>query len=467
MKFTASSDRDPPATDLRASLESALALVSAPLVIAVSGGRDSMALMHAMAQWAPERVRTVATFDHGTGQHATSAASLVVATARKLGLDVVRERSRRTGTTEAEWRAARWEFLNRVAKAFRTVVATAHTQDDQLETVVMRELRGTGARGLAALAAPSAIVRPWRDLSRARVAAWANETGVEFVDDPTNGSRRFLRARVRHDLLPAIATCDRGFASEMLAIGNRAAQLRREVDALIDGWPLETVRAGVVIVPAQPLLRTTDEGRALLWAACCARIGVALDARGTRTLVRFTTSNRRGATVEIAGGATVTRAGDRSHDYFELRQVAAVAQDTDWQFTGAADALPSRLGTWRWKRVTDLVAPQMAAVDDCGRDESTASHDDPWLIGLPIGAAISVRAWHAGDRIATRGARAGRRVTRYFSEARVPVLDRSGWPVVIVDGALMCVPGLCRSIAAPQRPGWPDSIWYRCEREHD
>ncbi len=432
---------------MRAALRDALRHDSRSLVLAVSGGRDSMALMHAMARWAPDRVKAVATFDHGTGQYATDAASLVVSTGRKLGFAVVRERARIAGTTESAWRTARWEFLHRVSAAFKASVATAHTQDDQLETMVMRELRGTGTRGLAALAASSIIVRPWLQVSRSAVETWASSHDVLFAEDPTNHSRAFLRARVRHDLLPAIANIDRSFATDMIALGARAAQWRSEVDAYVASWPLRTVRAGVIEIPAKPLLNTSDAGRAVLWSACCARVGVALDARGTRTVVRFTTANRRGATVEIAGGATVTRAGDRSHDYFELRSPASAAHSAEWRWSGAADLIPPRLGEWRWRRVRE------------------GAIDDPWLVGVPVGSTVSIRPWRAGDRIFTAGARAGRRVTRYFSDAHVSVLDRTGWPVVIVDGALICVPGLCRSIAAPHRPGWPDSIWYRCERD--
>ena len=94
----APADQVPTETMLRASLEVALSNSEAPLVLAVSGGRDSMALLHAMVRWAPERVAAVATYDHATGGYATDAAALVAAEARKLGLTVVRERARSTGS---------------------------------------------------------------------------------------------------------------------------------------------------------------------------------------------------------------------------------------------------------------------------------------------------------------------------------------------------------------------------------
>ena len=106
------------------------------VVLAVSGGRDSMSLLHAAARVAPERVRVVATFDHGTGPHASAAAALVAARAAIYGL---RCRSARAPAgirpTEADWRRARCAFLRTVAAEYGGAVATAHNQDDQLETV--------------------------------------------------------------------------------------------------------------------------------------------------------------------------------------------------------------------------------------------------------------------------------------------------------------------------------------------
>lgn len=444
-------DAIPAAALLQAAVEVAVSRVSGPLVLAISGGRDSMALMHAVARWAPERLAAVATFDHGTGGYATDAAALVAAEARRLGLTVVRERARTPVFNEAAWRTARWRFLQRVARAYRARVATAHTRDDQAETIAMRLLRGAGTRGIAALAAPSEIVRPWLPVSRAEVAAWAMSERIPYLDDPMNATRRFQRGRVRHDLLPALERAVPGFTATLLDIGDQAAAWRRGVDAFLDTLEITRVRDGALRVPAGVFADTTPEGRAVLWPACFARLGVVLDARGTRELVRFSSSRRRGGQVHVAGGATVVGTTNGREAVFELRRAAIVRVAEPW--SGPAEMLPSRFGAWRVRRV----AP---------KDARTAA-DDRWQFGIPVGATVTMRVWHAGDRIRTVGAPAGRRVTRYFSDARVPALDRGGWPVVLVGDALLCVPGICRSLAAPHRPGWPDSIWYRCEREHD
>ena len=451
----------PPDAILRASLEVALAPVVGPLVLAVSGGRDSMVLLQAMARWAPERIAAVATFDHGTGRYATDAASLVVAEARRLGLTVVRERSRTVGTSEAAWRTARWHFLERMARAFTARVATAHTRDDQLETVVMRILRGAGARGMAALAAPSSVVRPWLGVSRAELARWAVLETVAYLDDPMNVSRAFLRGRVRHELLPAFEAATPGFADRILTIADQAATWRREVERYIDtlGVVCAPSRARVTC-PATALEATSPDGRAVLWPAICARAGVTLDAKGTRELVKFTNAGRRGSSVRVSGGAIVLRRGptpdEAPGDRFEVRRGSPPrGHDGPRPWHGPADALPSRFGRFRWRRLPTAPPAGHAAPQDL------------WTMGFPPGERVTLRLWHAGDRIRTAGAPAGRRVTRYFSEAQVPALDRPSWPVVLVDNEPVWVPGVGRGIAAPSRPGRLELIWYRCEPEFD
>ena len=453
-------DHVPTEALLRASLEVALSHTDGPLVLAVSGGRDSMAMLHAMVRWAPDRVAAVATYDHATGGHATDAAALVAAEGRKLGLTVVRERARIAGTTEAAWRNARWSFLNRVARAYKARVATAHTRDDQVETVAMRLLRGAGARGLAALAAPSSVVRPWLALSRAEVAAWAREEKLPFMDDPTNASERFMRGRLRHDLLPLLEHSSAGFADAMIDVGERAARWRVDLETFVDTLHVEQIAPGVVRIPSAPLEATTDEGRAVLWPALFARTGVALDARGTQALVRFTNGGRRGAHVSLAGGAVALRLGVGGVDGFELRRTAGVGTALPDSWVSESGALPARWGVWRFKRVVHGGAAGQAEAHATGENGE-------WTFAVAADACVLLRTWHPGDRIRTPGARAGRRVTRYFAEAGVPALDRPSWPVVLQQEEIVWVPGVCRAVAAPNRPGRPDVIWYRCEREYD
>jgi tRNA(Ile)-lysidine synthetase-like protein len=281
------------------------------------------------------------------------------------------------------------------------------------------------------------------------------EEQIAYLDDPMNTDRRLLRARVRHDLLPMLAAAQPAFATEWLALGERAAQWRRDVDRFLEQQGLVVSADGrQALMPSHLLDESTPEARAVLWPAICARAGVTLDATGTHAAVRFTTTRRRGAQLPLAGGALLLRRREGAHEVFEVRRRAPAGPAVEWR--GTSDALPPRFGRWRFRRLADAALPS-------GGDRRL----DPWVMALPAGKPVVVRVWAAGDRIVTVGAPAGRRVTRYFSESRVPVPDRPSWPVVLIDDVPAWVPGVCCAAAAPSRPGRSDLIWYRCERERD
>ena len=262
------------------------------LVLAVSGGRDSMAMLHAAARVARGSVSMVATFDHGTGPAATRAAALVASEAGALGFPVVIGHAMNTGKSEAEWRAMRLSFLRDVAQRADAVVATAHTRDDQVETVLMRALRDAGARGLAGLYALGEFERPLLEVSRAEVASYAASVGARWLEDPTNESTRHLRNRVRRDLLPALSRVRPGFEDDVLRVARRAANWRGVLEAVLtEAVGVTPLREGLAVT-ARSLAGLSAEELAVLWPAIAARAGLRMDWRGTDRAVAFTTAGK-------------------------------------------------------------------------------------------------------------------------------------------------------------------------------
>lgn len=404
------------------------------LVVAVSGGRDSMVLLEGLARVAPRSVAAVATFDHGTGPAAASAASLVSERARAFGLSVRSAVSPDPARTEAEWRAQRMEFLSEVARQLNARVITAHTVDDHLETVVMRALRSAGARGLAGLLAPSAIGRPFIALTRETVAACAREWSVPFVDDPTNRSRDHLRNRVRMDLIPALVRARPALTRELLDLSRRAAALRGELDSWIDENLAIESRDGAIVVEHEGL-RGLDRGSlAFLWPAVAARQGVTLDRRGTERLVSFTIQGAPGGRIQLSGGAEVVRQRDRLlvrrvTVHAESHEVTPLAPGTTWR-------------DWRFVRARAL--------------------SDRWTAELSIDRPLGVRAWRPGDRMVTEGSTEPRRLKGLFRDAGIDAARRRGWPVVVAGEEVVWVPGVRRALAAPARSGRP-IVTFRCE----
>jgi tRNA(Ile)-lysidine synthase len=293
------------------------------IVLAVSGGRDSMVLMHACAKAAHRSVAVVATFDHGTGPLATAASGLVAREGTRLGFPVVLGHAERSGVSEADWRAARMAFLSDVASRVGAHVMTGHTRDDQVETVVMRVLRDAGARGLAGLYAPGQTLRPLLDFSRAEVASHGATIGARWLEDPTNSSMRFLRNRVRRDLLPALTLASPGLDDTLLGVARGAAEWREVLDAFAASIS-RISEDGALVVAARDLAPFSPAELAVLWPALAARVGLAMDWRGTERAAAFTNASRPGRRIQLSGGWEIAR----TRPEFVLRRWRAGALPT-------------------------------------------------------------------------------------------------------------------------------------------
>ena len=217
-------------------------LASYPRVaLAVSGGPDSLALMHLAARWRAERAErpdlSVLTVDHGLRQGSRAEAEHVGRVASALGLPHTiltwEHQEPRAASLQERARAARYELMTAHCHAHDIpAVATAHTLDDQAETFLMRLKRGSGLDGLAAIPsrgewAGIAILRPWLDVSKARVVATLDAAGISAIADPSNLDPRFERARIREsaDALSAL-----GLTPDAIALSAR--RLRRAREAL-------------------------------------------------------------------------------------------------------------------------------------------------------------------------------------------------------------------------------------------
>lgn len=271
-------------------------------VLAVSGGLDSMALLHAAASLeSTAAAPIVATFDHGTGRAATEAVALVAEGALRAGFECVTGTAGAAGISEEDWRRARWKFLREVAARTGGTVVTAHTLDDQVETIFMRILREAGPRGLAGLYAESDVIRPFVSVSRNTLEEYAASHSVRCVTDPTNDSRRYLRNRVRHDLLPSIAKVSPRFVRDLIDISRRSAEWRRAMDSLLETLDASASADGSLRVSRSCLAGYDAESLRILWPALAAKAHVVMDRRGTLRAAEFTMKGMTGRSIQLSG----------------------------------------------------------------------------------------------------------------------------------------------------------------------
>jgi tRNA(Ile)-lysidine synthase len=216
------------------------------LVLAVSGGPDSIALMWLVARWRRALSRgprlIAVTVDHGLRPEAAREARDVKHLARTL--DVPHRTLRWTGAKPktglpAAARAARYRLLAKAARASgATHILTAHTRDDQAETLLMRILRGSGIAGLAAMARETEregvwLARPLLDIPKSRLVATLDRAKIAFVDDPTNRDMSFTRPRLRA-LMPALVE-EGGDSRNLARLASRLARANAAIEVLADG----------------------------------------------------------------------------------------------------------------------------------------------------------------------------------------------------------------------------------------
>jgi tRNA(Ile)-lysidine synthase len=230
---------------------------------------------------------------------------MVARESARLGFECVTGRATTTGTREEEWRHARWEFLQGLAALRDGIVVTAHTRDDQVETVFMRILREAGPRGLAGLYAESEIVRPFLEISRSTLERYARERAINYIQDPSNTDRRHLRNRVRLDILPSILGKHPAFAEELLALAKRAAEWRRSVEEFLPAIDVTPEGDGALRVSRSSLRGYDADSLRVLWPALAARASVVMDRRGTHRAAEFTMKGETGGAIQLSGGVEI------------------------------------------------------------------------------------------------------------------------------------------------------------------
>lgn len=253
--------------------------------IAVSGGGDSMALMHLLADWArAHRVALrVATVDHGLRPDAAIEAALVARQAAALGLahDLLQWRGHDgRGNLQAQARAARYALLADWAQGHGLPhVCLGHTMDDQAETVLQRLARGSGVDGLAAMAParPDPVagvvwLRPLLGIRRAALRGWLAARGLTWAEDPGNDDPRFGRIAIRQALAQgAVPGLDVARLSATAVRMGAAARVLQDV-AHAAAQDILSVEHGGIAFEATPFATLRDDTRWRLLAAAIRRV---------------------------------------------------------------------------------------------------------------------------------------------------------------------------------------------------
>lgn len=349
---------------------------AAPVLVACSGGPDSAALAHAaMALAAAGRLGSVVLchVDHQLRPDSANDAALVSALAAAGGaeaalvaVDVPRDR----GSLEAAAREVRYRALEEAAARIGArAILVAHTARDQVETVIMRLLRGTGVAGLSGIPARRGLIaRPILERTREEVEAYIRAHAIPVADDPTNRDVRHARNRMRLEILPALRRVNPDIDTTVLRLAAAAAEARAALDVAARHLT-ERARAGAGVWQADIL---AGAPRAVL--------------------AHFLT-----AEVAAAGGGPLT---SRHHD--ALADMLAGAGGT------ARADLP---GLTAWREYDLFCLEPAGAAEPPSPPLEVSGPDGPY----------DVRLWRPGDRMRPARLRGrSRKLSDLFIDARVP-----------------------------------------------
>lgn len=420
-----------------------------PLVVAVSGGADSLALLHALTVIGADlRLRLhVATLDHRLrGDEGAADARAVAELARAWGLpvtvgatDVHALMLERGVSVELAARLARYQFLASVAlEVGARCVITGHHADDQVETILMRALRGTGVHGLGGMR-PSAplpyrpeltLLRPLLGVTRAELEAYCRQHGLSPRHDASNDALDVTRNRVRHEVLPLLVDVYPQARQSLLQLGTVA---RIEDDYLtqqLEVWMAEHVTREPGRIRAArrafAALHPALQGRLLLLAA--EQLGAQEQAPGykvIRAALDVAKTSAVGALAQLGGGVGVRV------DYDAIvieRLTAGMTEDLPLLDAGAEFEidLPGTLAAADWQMVmTDQPLPA---------DVLRAR------IVIPDGARINARTRRRGDRFAPLGLGGQtQKLSKWLIDHKVPRHLRDQIPLILINDQIAAI----------------------------
>lgn len=405
------------------------------VLAAVSGGVDSMVMADLLLQLRQELCfeLAIANFNHGLRPEAAEEAALVRDWAARNGVacfcggaDIAQLAQGKN--TQDVARRERYAFLRSTAyKLGQALIATAHHRDDQAETVLMRLLRGSGPAGLAAMSpAENGVIRPLLCLTRAEIADYAVRQGIDYRDDASNFSTKYLRNRIRLELLPLL----REYNPQIVDTLCSTADICREEDILMDDL--------------------AENALAELWNA----EDLCLDGTG---FDRLPLSLQR----RVLRKAFCLLAGDMPELSFD--QSAAVLALREEQ----SAALPHGMKAYRRGDIffADEMPPldvieemipltadgewhQMAAMGHayvaCLGEAQPLCPPDMCCVPVELADSLVWRTRREGDRVPSNGQSGCRKLKDIFIDAKIPPHRRNRWPLLAAGEDILWVTGLWR-----------------------
>ena len=413
--------------------------------VAVSGGADSVFLLHALRELAPRfDIRlSVVHIEHGIrGAASIADAEFVARVASKFELPLhIRhvDVPAMDGNLEQAARNVRRSFYSELIAA-GTVdrVATGHTRSDQAETVLFRILRGSGLTGLAGIlpVTSEGLIRPLLEIDRREIEAWLRERGIPWREDASNQDPAYARNRLRHDVLPLLRDT---FNPQLDRALSNLAEVARDEEAY---WASELARDQPPATSHQPLVLPVSQ---------LSDAPPALARRLVRRVIELVKGDLRGIDFEHVERVIQMARWPEGHDRVQAPGLD-ICRSFDWIRIAPADfetpvvdfTLPLPIpGTVELPGSKARIVLQLLEKD--ARSELSAQspcakvgNELDWQRFDRGGApSLELRNWRPGDQYRRVGQTKAEKVKFFFQEARIPLWERRDWPIITFHGKIV------------------------------
>ena len=412
------------------------------VVLGVSGGADSLALLYVLSEMREYGLELiVAHLNHGIrGEEADRDSEFVEDKARTLGLrfeykkvDTIAFKDESKLSLEDAARTLRYEFLNdALTRNDASKVATAHTMDDQAETVLMRLLRGSGLRGLSGIPPVSRgyLIRPLLFVRRSEIEGYLNSKGIEWVEDSTNRSKEFLRNRIRHDLIPEL----QNYNPRLIETLARTADILRADEEFISGeaekcfndifrkngpdeivGDLNKYRNIAKSLRLSTLRLSIEKSDKSLKDVSYTHIAAADD---------FLLSSSASGEAELPEGAVLAK----GYDIFVVTKKSLLSHQFSYTIESPG----------KWSFPEFRVEIERTNSDTLHTHDESTAYFDPDSIEFPV----QVRSVKPGDRLIPLGMKNSKKVQDYFTDTKVPKFRRNRVPIFISKGEIFWIGGM-------------------------
>lgn len=419
------------------------------VVVAVSGGADSVALLDILASMKEYRLcLVVAHLNHRLrGAESDGDEAFVRDLAARYGIpcevageDVLALSRARKLSLEEAGRLARYRFFDSLAEKYAaSAIALAHHADDQAETVLMRLLRGAGGGGLAGMAPKSGhYVRPLLHVCRSAIERHLAARGLSFRTDSSNRDTAFLRNRIRHELLPLLTSYNPSISGRLADTGEilasdeaflaQIAEERFASLASMKGEELSLPLEGLVGEPRALVLRILR--RAILGVKGDLR---ALAYRHIAAVERLLSTPKAHAALSLPGGVVARKS------YGAVRFTASAMESF-----APYDVMIEGPGTYPLPGGYELAVEPALPPSEWSRDEKLVAFIDRHAAPFPW----TVRTFRPGDRIRPLGVGGTKKVKDLFIDRKVPLDERRRIPLLFAGMTLLWVAGIQRADVA-------------------